>query len=141
MASVLGSQRGEPLPNTLCQVNNSSRATRRREPHRRIDGRRGFGALVIAGVLPVGGAYTGAFGCAIALEGRVRQPAPEPVALARCPVFSSSVHLSDTSLHLCASGANPHPSQVSWTHASPPAHLMPGCTHTHAAPLRRRPAH
>ena len=37
-------------------------------------------------------------------------------------------------------GANPHPSQVSWTHASPPSHLMPGCTHTHAAPLRRRPA-
>ena len=36
--------------------------------------------------------------------------------------------------------ANPHPSQVSWTHASPPSHLMPGCTHTHAAPLRRRPA-
>ena len=31
-------------------------------------------------------------------------------------------------------GANPHPSQVSWTHASPPSHLMPGCTHTHAAP-------
>ena len=37
-------------------------------------------------------------------------------------------------------GANPHPSQVSWTHDSPPSHLMPGCTHTHAAPLRRRPA-
>eukprot|EP00964_Phaeocystis_antarctica_P066060 scaffold39899_cov60-Phaeocystis_antarctica.AAC.1 len=61
----------------------------RREPHRRIDGRRGFGALVVTGVLAFGGAYTGAFGLsacklsggALALEGRVRQPAPEPVAL------------------------------------------------------------
>jgi hypothetical protein len=53
----------------------------RREPHWRIDCRCEFGALVIAGVFAFGGAYTGAFGCAIALEGRVRQAAPEPVAL------------------------------------------------------------
>ena len=53
----------------------------RREPHGRIDCRCEFGALVIAGVFAFGGAYTGAFGCAIALEGRVRQAAPEPVAL------------------------------------------------------------
>ena len=30
------------------------------------------------------------------------------------------------------SGANPHPSQVSWTHASPPAHLLLPWLHSHA---------
>ena len=33
---------------------------------------------------------------------------------------------------ICASGANPHPSQVSWTHASPPAHLLLPWLHSHA---------
>ena len=53
----------------------------RREPHTRVVYRRGLGALVRAGVLALGGGYTGAAGYALGLEGRVRQPAPELVAL------------------------------------------------------------
>ena len=53
----------------------------RRGPHTRVDRRRGLGALVKAGVLALGGAYAGASGYAVGLEGRMRQPAPEPVAL------------------------------------------------------------
>ena len=59
----------------------------------------------------------------------------------RLPMHKVHALISSFSVHNQSfQEANPHPSQVSWTHASPPAHLMPGCTHTHAAPPRHRPA-